>query len=344
MKMFTIWKSDERRSSLQEATDLDTPLFSELHLSLESRQRFLELAWKVQPPSPPKADNLARFEFYFHHYHECCWKISSVIKTCSHRHVCQTIRELKDRTREQCEEAVLQSLPAGSTAAMAAELVDFTGKAALFIDFADWESTESLPIFLSRKIASKSTIKDEFRMRRSFNARAFAMVAGINVQWTRNLAEHLEVTGDDSDIAIFHCVAALDLYEQSEFNQMLPAGFVEETRRTLALMLPSADQNTQAWLEKQKRKRKLDPRCGSCPHVKASQRHTRDFDFWRDRIVVAKEVFDEHQPKGILQVWRDNRNQVQWWTFWIAIILFILTIIACVEGALQVYKAYRPSS
>jgi hypothetical protein len=109
-------------------------------------------------------------------------------------------------------------------------------------------------------------------------------------------------------------------------------------------MLPIADKPARRWLKKEMQKRKLDPGCGNCIHLKASQRHTRDFAFWRDRILVAKEVFDEHQPKGILQVWRDDRNQVQWWTFWIAIILFALTIITCVEGALQVYKAYHPSS
>ena len=246
-------------------------------------------------------------------------------------------------TRKVCEDELLQLLPTGTTAALATELVDFVGRAALFIDIKGWRPDETFQTFISRAIARKSVLQDEFRMPRSFNARTFARVAGINVQWTRDLASHLEVTGDDSDIAIFHCVAVLDLYEQSDFGKLFPAGFIDETRRTMALMLPTADGRTRSWLKTEQRKRRLDPRCGSCPHLKASQRHTRDFEFWGDRIVIAKEVFDERQPRGILQVWRDNRNQVQWWTFWIAIILFVLTVVACVEGALQVYKAYHPS-
>lgn len=59
--------------------------------------------------------------------------------------------------------------------------------------------------------------------------------------------------------------------------------------------------------------------------------------------MIAKEVFDEHQPRGILQVWQDNHDPVQWWTFWVALVVFALTFIAWVEGALQVYKAYHPS-
>lgn len=116
-----------------------------------------------------------------------------------------------------------------------------------------------------------------------------------------------------------------------------PAGFLEEPRRTLALLLPIADRGTKSWLTAERQRRKIDPRCGSCPYLKASQRHTREFSFWKERLLIVKDVFDEHQPKGIRQIWRDNRDPVQWWTFGVAIIVFaVMVVVSCVEGALQV--------
>jgi hypothetical protein len=340
-----MWPPKKQRFPLYPTNAaLNTQLLSGSQLSLSSQEQFLELGWTNQGPDPWKPGEAARYEFYFHHYHQCCSNANPVLKWCTHKHVCDTIQQLRNGTRKECEEALLLLLPTGSDATVVAECVEFTGRAALFLDLNEWKSSETLQGFCQRTVATQTTQKDDFRLPRSFNARSIAEVAGINLQWTRNLAEHLEVKGNDSDIAIFHCVTVLDLYEESPLGEIFPDGFIEETRRTIALMLPVADGPTRNWLRSVQRKRKIDRRCGSCPHLKASERHVRDFKFWGNRIVIAKEVFDEHQPKGILQVWRDNRNPVQWWTLWIAMVVFALTIIACVEGALQVYKAYHPST
>jgi hypothetical protein len=39
-----------------------------------------------------------------------------------------------------------------------------------------------------------------------------------------------------------------------------------------------------------------------------------------------KRAYDGHEPKGPLQWWRDDRKSVQWWTFWIAALVLVLTI------------------
>ncbi|KAK8086115.1 hypothetical protein PG994_001089 [Apiospora phragmitis] len=56
---------------------------------------------------------------------------------------------------------------------------------------------------------------------------------------------------------------------------------------------------------------------------------------------------DDATPRTIAQWWHDRRNGVQWYTFWVAILVLILTtllgVVQCVESALQVYKAYVPS-
>ena len=343
--LLNVWPARQRPPANAAVATLDDTLVSGLQLSSTSRKEFLETGWKVPCATASNDDSSDELDFYFHYYDQCCSNAPSTLRSCSHKHVCSTMQQLKGGTRKECEDALLQLLPTSATTVVAAQLVEFVGRAALCLDLRTWDPTETLPQFVSRTRSVRSAQKDDFRLSRSFNARTLAKVAGINVQWTRDLAEHLEVKGNDSDIAIFHCVSVLDLYEQSALGKVFPTDFLEETRRTLSLLIPtSVDRPTKSWFDSERRKRMIDPRCGSCRHLKASERHLHDFNFWRDRIIIAKEVFDEHQPKGILQVWRDNRNPVQWWTFWIALIVFALTVIACVEGALQVYKAYNPSS
>lgn len=115
---------------------------------------------------------------------------------------------------------------------------------------------------------------------------------------------------------------------------------LDETRRSLALLLPLS---TKDWFRNQAKKLHLDPAAISDEYLRADERDTDNFGHWSDRLVVLKETFDDHPPRGLAQFWRDDRNSVQWWTFWIALLVFVIAIIQCVEGALQVYKAYRPS-
>jgi ABC-type Fe3+ transport system permease subunit len=61
--------------------------------------------------------------------------------------------------------------------------------------------------------------------------------------------------------------------------------------------------------------------------------------------VVLKEAFDEAEPRSLSQLWFDRRVRVQWYTLWVAVLVFVLTIffglVQSVEGALQVYLAFR---
>lgn len=66
--------------------------------------------------------------------------------------------------------------------------------------------------------------------------------------------------------------------------------------------------------------------------------------------MVLKQAYDDATPKTLGQPewWHDRRNGVQWYTFWVAILVLIITtllgFVQMVEGAIQVYKAYYLSS
>lgn len=100
-----------------------------------------------------------------------------------------------------------------------------------------------------------------------------------------------------------------------------------------------------AWYRKQQSLACLDANAIRCPRLRADDRQTDNFHFWRERLVILKQVFDEAEPSTISQWWYDRRKGPQWYTFWVAIAVLLLTvffgIVQSIEGALQVYKAYH---
>lgn len=60
---------------------------------------------------------------------------------------------------------------------------------------------------------------------------------------------------------------------------------------------------------------------------------------------MLKHVFDDAEPNTMSQWWYDRRKGPQWYTFWIAVVVLVLTIffgvVQSVEGALQVYLTYN---
>lgn len=109
------------------------------------------------------------------------------------------------------------------------------------------------------------------------------------------------------------------------------------------------DHKTQKWFARSQSTMKyfppLDRRAVRCGQLKAELRQIEQFRFWRDKLVLLKQVFDEAEPRTLGQWWRDRRSGVQWYTFWVAIIILILTIffglVQSIEGAIQVYASLK---
>lgn len=129
---------------------------------------------------------------------------------------------------------------------------------------------------------------------------------------------------------------------------LLPAGLADETLQTLALLFPSGDSVTRRWFYRAPESKRLDGCLSECGQLSTDNRQIERFHFWRDRLVTLKQVFDEAQPKTLSQWWHDRRNGVQWYTFWVAVVVLALTVvfgfIQSVEGALQVYASFQSLS
>jgi hypothetical protein len=142
---------------------------------------------------------------------------------------------------------------------------------------------------------------------------------------------------------------------------ILPERLVEETMRTIALLFPQSEfhhlhryrkrDTKQNWYKALLKKHDyctIDDRLTLCGNLGAENRQIERFHFWRDRLIILKQAYDDATPKTLSQWWHDRRNGVQWYTFWVAILVLSITtflgLMQCVLGALQVYKAYNPES
>ena len=87
----------------------------------------------------------------------------------------------------------------------------------------------------------------------------------------------------------------------------------------------------------------LDSLAIQCGRLTWKDRDIRNFKYWHDRLVILKEVFDSTDPGHVKQWWFDRRKRVQWYTFWIAATVLVLTVffglVQSIEGGIQAYAA-----
>ncbi|KAM5383507.1 hypothetical protein ACJZ2D_001956 [Fusarium nematophilum] len=210
-----------------------------------------------------------------------------------------------------------------------------------------WDG-KSLKIALAEHFTPQRTLHaDNPKFGKLFTGRNLSRISGLQIIWTTNLADHLRLIDDDQAVFIFHCTSFLRFQACLEKGPF-PDGFINETLQTLALLFPSTEKTTRSWLQSQRQSMKheqIDPTLGRCGAVRVHDRRLEKFSFWHDRLVILKQAFDESQPKTLSQWWSDRRNRVQWYTFWVAVLVFVITvafgIIQSLEGALQAYFSYK---
>lgn len=188
---------------------------------------------------------------------------------------------------------------------------------------------------------------DRIKLEKSFNALNVQRIAGIQIWWTDNLADHLKMMNDDRAVFVFHHASFLAYQLQ---NPLYPAHFIEDTLRTMALFFPRYDSATKKWYLKAAANstRPLDMQLISVGNLNSETRQIENFGYWHDRLVILKEVYDEARPKTLSQFWYDRRNGPQWYTFWVALLVLVLSVFAiiielvqCVESGLQIYIALK---
>ncbi|KAK7920705.1 hypothetical protein PG985_008727 [Apiospora marii] len=218
-------------------------------------------------------------------------------------------------------------------------------------------SSGTLKDFISGQFTKTTTLKaDRLRLQKTFDAWALWVVAGIQISFTSNLADHLLLTDDDTTLQVFHQVTFL----KHQNRNLYPEDFVRETLNTISLLFPQAEFGTRSRSPRKKVKffqnlrrgygltDAIDEHVVHCGTLRTHARQFEKFKYWHDRLVILKQAFDESPPRTLSQWWHDDRNYERWWMFWVVVFLFListpLTIIQAIEGGIQVYKAYNPGA
>ncbi|KAL9127056.1 MAG: hypothetical protein Q9217_004000 [Psora testacea] len=189
----------------------------------------------------------------------------------------------------------------------------------------DTEATELSDSVIKRTFPSEYTSKDTVKLPQSFTAAHLEKIGGIEIRWTNNLADHLLLRDDDTKLMLFHQVSILNLHLASE-SSPLPKDLVDETIRTISLFLPPVLGEPNPWFQVEKQKHRLDANAGLCKRLNSSERQIGRFTYWRDRVVLLKRTFDDTEPRTISQLYHDDRKKTQWFTFWVAVLVFFVTI------------------
>ncbi|KIW72121.1 hypothetical protein PV04_00341 [Phialophora macrospora] len=199
--------------------------------------------------------------------------------------------------------------------------------------------------FINETFTPDHELDTQVKLEKIFNARNLQRISGIRVSWTDNIVDHLSMRDDDTRVLIFHHASFLHLHRDFNTGSPFTLEFLDETLRTLSLLLPPNDRKTIKWFKQKQRQFNLDLQAGRGTHLNATARQIENFKYWRDRLVILKQAFDESEPKTVSQWWNDDRKKVQWYTFWVAALVLALTIvfglIQSISGIVQAWASVK---
>jgi hypothetical protein len=104
-------------------------------------------------------------------------------------------------------------------------------------------------------------------------------------------------------------------------SSILPRPLVEETLLSLSILFPNWNVATEQFLRRSQHLEVHDSQF-EYPHYT----YLDQFHHWRDRISRLSLEFQSPGPK-FKHLWSDRRNRLQWYTFWFAVAILILTIV-----------------
>jgi hypothetical protein len=174
----------------------------------------------------------------------------------------------------------------------------------------------------------------EYRIDPGFTAPFLAGISGIRIEWTDNLAEHLWYNRNRRAVKVYEHKICL-IHHLESTNSIIPSDVLRETIDTLNLLFPFDGQDTRGFLRQH---RKEFYKIAHYGRVRLLD--LREYNYWRQQLSDLIEASNE-PARGWWQLLRDSRNKVQYWTFWIAIIVLILTLIGLIISLFSGLYTYR---
>ncbi|KAJ5891103.1 uncharacterized protein N7473_007331 [Penicillium subrubescens] len=209
----------------------------------------------------------------------------------------------------------------------------------LFLPMEEWGSRQTLEQYIHSKFPRSNSLPDSPPIALNFNALNLEQIGGFNIVWTESLQDHLSLSIDDTEkeLRIFHIASFLHGYGKSRDRPIFPPGFLEETARTLSLLIPSSNLKCQRWIRKARRQDEIDLEAAYLP---PTSRDLADFPYWGRQLMELRDEYERTEPTTVRQWILDKRKPNQRYTFWIAVIaLFLALVFGLIQSVTGIIQA-----
>ncbi|KAI9672489.1 MAG: hypothetical protein M1817_003255 [Caeruleum heppii] len=204
-----------------------------------------------------------------------------------------------------------------------------------------WDDESSLRSFIASRFPTPqtsevpSTLQRNVRLESNLTAVNLRRLSGIRTEWTQRLDEHLDFDHANRTVKVYMLKACL---HHHRIRNVIEQAVIDETLLSLELLFPDWDAPTRQYLKEFEHFRNQPS--VEYPHGL----YLADFHHWRDRLSYLYLQFHAPAP-SFRQVWNDRRNPVQWYTFWFAVAIFVMTIvfgiITSITAIMQTRYAYE---
>lgn len=131
--------------------------------------------------------------------------------------------------------------------------------------------------------------------------------------------------------------------DSQQYEPILPRELLQETICTLILLFPNWEKDTQKLLARYNQEfPDLAPLFEEVFSLQYPHRPSlRDFVFWRERLLELHETVYMAPPDSWRQLLLDNRNPLQYYTFWIAAVVFVFSLGSFILSIVQTWAALQ---
>ncbi|PTD05623.1 hypothetical protein FCULG_00000185, partial [Fusarium culmorum] len=165
-----------------------------------------------------------------------------------------------------------------------------------------------------------------------FNVIDLEKKAGLRIDWTHYITEHLTVHGDT--LYLFCNVDALNHITgaQELTSKFFKEEFINETVRTVHLFFPKtphgyASSKYLTWFHHKHGEIKSWQRSLASLNTPTVSRLYNDYPVWNQRLAWVLEASKNQPSMGIKRIWQDDRDLSLWWTRWALITAVFLAVL-----------------
>jgi hypothetical protein len=203
-------------------------------LTANTKHTILNQLWGLNQGQALLYRNSSQYGPYFAYYKEQCSLAlhdgGRHLSARTHRDIDNIVRYFKEPLtrgdiKNKLREKLTQSRPENEDEILDGS-IDLGARLWLMMDFGDLSYAFSgrqqlewtdgtLQDFLKHYFSVDRVLSSEgVKLQKLFNARNLTRIAGIEISWTTNLADHLRMNDEDKKVAIFHHVSFLELHKK----------------------------------------------------------------------------------------------------------------------------------